>query len=128
MFFVLTMGSPLIHQDFDVSSSIVFNFLPPFLSASLAVTSISRRSVQKLIEEEKFMKFRTIMRAACAALAVLSIEPVTGLLKISVALAGMAVGAVLADPVSEEAAEVKKQFQAMRKQMYQKPVEATAVD
>jgi hypothetical protein len=60
------------------------------------------------------MKFRTIMMAVCAALAVVSIEPATGLLKLSVALAGEAVGAVLADPVAEEAAELKKQVAAIK--------------
>lgn len=60
------------------------------------------------------MKFRTVMMAACPALAVISIEPVTGLLKISVALAGAAVGAVLADPIAEEAAEVRKQVAAIK--------------
>jgi hypothetical protein len=35
----------------------------------------------------------------------------------------MAAGAVLADPVAEEAAELKKQIQEMKKQMYQKPAE-----
>jgi hypothetical protein len=60
------------------------------------------------------MKFRTVMMSACAALAVISIEPVTGLLKVSVALAGAAVGAVLADPVAEEAAEIKKQVATIK--------------
>jgi hypothetical protein len=60
------------------------------------------------------MKFRTVMMAACAALAVVAIEPTTGLLKLSVALVGAAVGAVLADPVAEEAAEIKKQVEAIK--------------
>jgi len=60
------------------------------------------------------MKFRTIMMGVCAAIAVVSIEPATGLLKLSVALAGAAVGAVLADPVAEEAAEIKKQVAAIK--------------
>jgi hypothetical protein len=60
------------------------------------------------------MRFKTVMMAACAALAVISIEPVTGLLKVSVALAGAAVGAVIADPVAEEAAEIKKQVAAIK--------------
>jgi len=66
------------------------------------------------------MRFKTIMMAVCAALAVVSIEPVTGLLKVSVALAGAAVGAVLADPVAEEAAEVKKQIAAVKEAVVQK--------
>ncbi|MCK9365256.1 MAG: hypothetical protein M0P74_16845 [Syntrophales bacterium] len=66
------------------------------------------------------MKFRTVMMAVCAALAVISIEPVTGLLKVSVALAGVAVGAILADPVAEEAAEVKKQVAAIKEAVAQK--------
>ena len=74
------------------------------------------------------MRFRTIMMAACAALAVISVEPVTGLLKVSIALAGAAIGAILADPVAEEAAEVRKQIQAMKEAIAQKPVEATVVD
>ena len=60
------------------------------------------------------MKFRTVMMGVCAALAVVSIEPATGLLKLSVALVGAAVGAVLADPVAEEAAEIKKQVVAIK--------------
>jgi len=60
------------------------------------------------------MKFRTVMMAVCAAIAVVSIEPATGLLKLSVALAGAAVGAVLADPVAEETAELKKQLAAIK--------------
>lgn len=60
------------------------------------------------------MKFRTIMMAACAALAVVSIEPATGLLKLSVALVGAAVGAVIADPVAQEAVELKKQLAAIK--------------
>jgi hypothetical protein len=60
------------------------------------------------------MKFRTVMMGICAALAVVSIEPATGLLKLSVALVGAAVGAVLADPVAEEAAEIKKQVEAIK--------------
>ena len=60
------------------------------------------------------MRFKTVMMAACAALAVISIEPATGLLKLSVALAGAAVGAVIADPVAEEAAEIKKQVAAIK--------------
>ena len=46
----------------------------------------------------------------------------------AIRVAGAAVGTVLADPGSEEAAEVKKQVQAMREQMAQRPVEATVVD
>lgn len=74
------------------------------------------------------MKFRTVMMGVCAALAVVSIEPATGLLKLSVALAGAAVGAVLADPVAEEAAEVKKQIAAVKEAVAQKraAVPATA--
>ena len=60
------------------------------------------------------MKFKTILMASCAALAVIAIEPATGLLKLSVALVGAAVGAVLADPVAEEAAEVRKQVAAIK--------------
>ena len=74
------------------------------------------------------MNFKTLMMAAGAALAIVSVEPVTGLLKVSVALVGAAVGAVLADPVAEEAAEVRKQLQAIRETMSQKPVEATVVN
>jgi hypothetical protein len=66
------------------------------------------------------MKFRTIMMGVCAALAVVSIEPATGLLKLSVALAGAAVGAVLADPVAEEAAELRKQVEAIKEAVVQK--------
>jgi hypothetical protein len=66
------------------------------------------------------MKFRTVMMGVCAALAVVSIEPTTGLLKLSVALAGAAVGAVLADPVVEEAADLKKQVAAIKKAVVQK--------
>jgi hypothetical protein len=73
------------------------------------------------------MKFRTIMMVACAALAVISIEPVTELLKLSVALAGAAVGAVLADPVAEEAAEVKKQVAAIKEAVVQKRAAAPAM-
>ncbi len=60
------------------------------------------------------MKFKTVMMVAYAALAVIAIEPATGLLKLSIALAGAAVGAVLADPVAEEAAEIKKQIDAIK--------------
>ncbi|MFZ4440748.1 MAG: hypothetical protein ACOYOS_20210 [Syntrophales bacterium] len=60
------------------------------------------------------MRFKTIMMAACAALAVISIEPATGLLKLSVALAGAAVGAVIADPLAEETADLKKQVAAIK--------------
>ena len=73
------------------------------------------------------MKFRTIMMAACAALAVISVEPVTGLLKVSVALAGAAVGAILADPVAEEAAEIRKQVQAFKEAVAQKQVPVPAM-
>ena len=66
------------------------------------------------------MKFRTIMMAACAAITVVSVEPVTGLLKASVALVGAAVGAVLADSVAEEAAEVKRQIHAVKEAVAQK--------
>ena len=68
------------------------------------------------------MKFRTVMMGVCAALAVVSIEPATGLLKLSVALAGAAVGAVLADPVAEEAAEIKRQVAAIKNAVTQKRV------
>jgi len=74
------------------------------------------------------MNFKTIMMAAGAALAVISVDPVTGLLKVSVALVGAAVGAVLADPVAEEAAEIRTQIQAVRTQMAQKPIEASVVN
>jgi hypothetical protein len=74
------------------------------------------------------MNFKTMMMAAGAALAVVSVEPVTGLLKVSVALVGAAVGAVLADPITAEATEFRKHVQALRKQMAQRPVEATVVD
>jgi len=60
------------------------------------------------------MKFRTVMMGVCAAIVVVSVEPATGLLKLSVALVGAAVGAVLADPVAEEAAELKKQMAAIK--------------
>jgi len=74
------------------------------------------------------MNFKTIMMAAGAALAVVSVEPLTGLLKVSVALVGAAVGAVLADPVAQEAAEVRKQVAAIKEAVVQKraavPVEA----
>ena len=73
------------------------------------------------------MKFRTIMMAACAALAVISVEPVTGLMKVSVALAGAAVGAILADPVAEEAAEVRKQVAAMKAAIAQKQAPVPAM-
>lgn len=74
------------------------------------------------------MKFRTVMMGVCAAIAVVSIEPATGLLKLSVALVGAAVGAVLADPVAEEAAEVKKQVAAIKDAVVLKrePVSAAA--
>jgi hypothetical protein len=74
------------------------------------------------------MNFKTIMMAAGAAISLLAFEPVTLLLKVAIGAAGMAVGAVLADPVSEEAMEVKRQLSALRTQMAQKPVEATVVD
>jgi Na+-transporting NADH:ubiquinone oxidoreductase subunit NqrD len=76
------------------------------------------------------MKFRTVMMGVCAALAVVSVEPTTGLLKLSVALVGAAVGAVIADPVAEEAAEVKKQLAAIKEAVVlkreQAPVAAEA--
>lgn len=74
------------------------------------------------------MNFKTLMMAAGAALAVISVEPVTGLLKVSVALVGAAVGAVLSDPVAQEAAEIRKQVAAIKEALVQKraavPVEA----
>jgi hypothetical protein len=73
------------------------------------------------------MKFRTVMMAACAALAVVSIEPVTGLLKVSVALVGAAVGAILADPVAEEAAEIKRQVDAVKAAVAAKQASAPAM-
>jgi hypothetical protein len=66
------------------------------------------------------MKFRTIMMGVCAALAVVSVEPATGLLKLSVVLVGAAVGAVLADPVAEEATELKRQVVAIKEAVVQK--------
>ena len=57
------------------------------------------------------MNFKTLMMAAGAALALVSVEPVTGLLKVSVALVGAAVGAILADPVAEEG-EPERAFRA----------------
>jgi hypothetical protein len=73
------------------------------------------------------MNFKTIMMAAGAAVSLLAFEPTTLLLKVAIDAAGAAVGAVLADPVAEEAAEVKRQLQALKAQMPQKPVEATVV-
>jgi hypothetical protein len=73
-------------------------------------------------------KFKTIMMAAGAAVALLAFEPTTLLLKIAVVATGMAVGAVLADPVAQEAAEFKKAVQEMKAQMAQKPVEAEVVN
>lgn len=74
------------------------------------------------------MNFKTLMMAAGAALALVSVEPVTGLLKVSVALVGAAVGAVLADPVAEEAAVIKQQVLAVKEAIAQKtaPVPATS--
>jgi len=66
------------------------------------------------------MNFKTIMMVAGAALAVVSIEPATGLLKFSVALVGALVGSVLADPVAEEAAEIRKQVAAIKETVVQK--------
>jgi hypothetical protein len=74
------------------------------------------------------MNFKTLMMAAGAAVSLLAFEPTTLLLKVAIGAAGAAVGAVLADPIAEEAAEVRKQIQAMRTQMSQKPVEATVID
>ena len=46
------------------------------------------------------MTFKTIMMATGVVLILGSVEPLTGLLKVSVALVGAAVGATLADPVA----------------------------
>ncbi|HOD98710.1 MAG TPA: hypothetical protein PLB95_02175 [Syntrophales bacterium] len=73
------------------------------------------------------MKFKTLMMGVCAALAVVSVEPMTGLLEVSVALVGAAVGAVIADPIAEEAAEVKKQIQAVKEAVAQRRAAAAPV-
>jgi hypothetical protein len=73
------------------------------------------------------MRFKTIMMCGCAALAVISVEPVTGLLKLSVALVGAAVGATLADPVAEEAAEIQKQVEAVKAAIAAKQAPAPAM-
>jgi hypothetical protein len=72
--------------------------------------------------------FRTIMMAAGAAISLLAFEPTTLLLKVAVAATGMAVGAVLSDPVAQEAAEFKKSVQELKAQMTQKPAEAEVVN
>ena len=66
------------------------------------------------------MKFKTIMMAAGAAVSLLAFEPATLLLKVAIGAAGAAVGAVLADPVAEEAAELKKQVAAIKEAVVQK--------
>jgi hypothetical protein len=71
--------------------------------------------------------FKTITMMAGGVVALLAFEPTTLLLKVAVGAAGMAVGAVLADPVAQEAAEFKKAVQELKAQMTQKPVEAEVV-
>jgi len=73
------------------------------------------------------MNFRTIMMSGCAVLATLALEPATGLLKVTVALGGAAMGAILAPPLEEEAAHLRKQVQSFKSQMSQRPAEPVVV-
>jgi hypothetical protein len=73
------------------------------------------------------MNFKTIFMAAGAAVSLLAFEPTTLLLKVAVGATGMAVGAIISDPIQEEAAEMKKQIQAIKGQMVQKPAEPAVV-
>ena len=72
--------------------------------------------------------FKPIMMAAGAAVALLAFEPTTLLLKVAIGAAGAAIGLTLADPVAQEAAEFRKQVQAVKESMAQRPVEAEVVN
>jgi len=74
------------------------------------------------------MQFKPILMAAGGAIALLAFEPTTILMKVAIGAAGAAVGAVLADPLEAEALEFKKQIQAMKTQMAQKPIEAEVIN